>query len=106
VAVFSGDFAPGQIYAERFYLVAEVLSDSDSEALMEAKLSFYKGHLANLCVLIIAQERMHVVVHERSGEAGWSTREVDRPEAELFAPVIGRICRLSDLYKGTPLLRA
>ncbi len=87
VAVFDGNFTQGQVYADRFYLVAEVLSDSESKALVAAKLGFYKGHAANRCVLLIAQDRMHVTVHEHLGEAGWSTREISAPDAELSVPL-------------------
>ncbi len=106
VAVIADGFAQDQVYADRFFLVAEVLSKNESTELIKAKLGFYKGHSANRCVLLIAQDRMHVTVHEHLGEAGWSTREISAPDAELSGPSIGAICRLADLYNRTPLSRA
>lgn len=106
VAVIADDYTQGQVYAERFFLVAEVLSDSDSDVLIAAKLGFYTGHAANRCVLLIAQDRMHVTVHEHLGEAGWSMREISLPDAEISVPVIGAICRLANLYSRTPVSRA
>lgn len=106
VAVIAEGFGLDQVYADRFYLVAEVLSGSDSDALIAAKLDFYKRHSSNRCVLLIAQDRMHVTVHEHLGEAGWSMREISAPDAELSVPLIGTICRLADLYNRTPLARA
>src|SRR5204862_6740557 len=40
-------------YAERFLLVAEVLSPSNTKSLIARKLRFYKSHLHNLNCLVI-----------------------------------------------------
>jgi Uma2 family endonuclease len=92
----------GQIYGERFFFVAEVLSDSDRGAVLEAKLRYYQDHEHNRCVLFVHQDRVRAEQHDR--EVGrWRQRNLGRAEEPLTFPDIGTICRLGDLYKFTPL---
>ncbi len=104
VAVIDADIKVGQIYAERFFVIAEVLSDSESAKLIDAKLGFYKGHADCVAVLLISQVVIEMTIHERRNEA-WSIRQVKGADAVLTLPRLGDICRLSEIYKGTPLLR-
>ena len=57
VTVIDAAIAIGQIYVQRFYFVAEVLSESDKKAVLEAKLGYYQGHEHNRCVLFVRQDR-------------------------------------------------
>jgi Uma2 family endonuclease len=102
VAVIDADIRLGQVYAERFYVIAEVLSESESAKLIDAKLGFYKGHASCVAVLLISQEAIEVTVHERI-ESAWVVRTIEGPGSVLAVPKLGEICRLVEIYKGTPL---
>src|SRR5262245_31130277 len=93
----------GQIYVQRFYFVAEVLSDSDKKAVLEAKLRYYQDHEYNRCVLLVRQDRIGAEQHDRQTGGRWRRRQLIRPGAVLTFPDIGTIGRLGDLYRSTPL---
>jgi Uma2 family endonuclease len=103
VTVIDTAFASGQIYVERFYFVAEVLSESDKKAVLEAKLAYYKQHEHNRCVLFVRQDRIGAQQHDRQDDGSWRERRLNGPPASLAIPDIGTIGRLGDLYKFTPL---
>jgi Uma2 family endonuclease len=88
-------------YADRFYLVAEVVSSSDRPK-VEGKREIYKMHTACNCILTIQQDRHEVRVDIRSGNA-WTTQTLTRPTDELVLAEFGLRCPLADLYRGTPL---
>ncbi|HEX6000340.1 MAG TPA: Uma2 family endonuclease [Hyphomicrobiaceae bacterium] len=92
----------GQIYAQRFYFVNEVLSDSDKKAVVAAKLRYYKEHEHNLCVLFVRQDRVAAEQHVRQGDK-WRTRRLSSASTRLLIPEVGDIGRLGDLYEATPL---
>jgi Uma2 family endonuclease len=91
-----------QIYAERFYLVAEVLSSSDKKAVVSAKLGYYQEHEHNQCVLFVRQDRIGAEQHIRQGDI-WRARRLSSATARLSIPEVGPIDRLGDLYEATPL---
>jgi Uma2 family endonuclease len=93
---------PGQIYVQRFYFVAEVLSESDKKAVLEAKLRYYQDHEHNRCVLLVRQDRVGADQYGRSGGT-WMHRALDKAQDDLAFPDIGRVGRLGDLYRFTPL---
>jgi Uma2 family endonuclease len=103
VTVIDTAIALGQIYAQRFYFVAEVLSESDKKAVQEAKLRYYQDHEHNRCVLFVRQDRVGAVQHDRQTGGHWRRRQLTRPGAVLMFPDIGTIGRLGDLYRFTPL---
>ena len=102
VVVIDTNVDLGQIYVERFYLVAEVLSESDKRAVLEAKLSYYQAHEHNRCVLLVRQDTVSAEQHDREGTS-WRARDLSGPQARLTFPDIGTVGRLGDLYKFTPL---
>jgi Uma2 family endonuclease len=102
VTVIDAAVAMGQIYVRRFYLVAEVLSDSDKKAVLAAKLGYYHSHEHNRSVLFVRQDRVAAEQHDR-GPGGWRARRLRSPAASLVFPDIGTIGRLGDLYRFTPL---
>jgi Uma2 family endonuclease len=61
VAVIRESENPDPRYADRFYLVAEVLSESD-RAIIESKRDIYRAHPLCTCILLIRQDRAEVVV--------------------------------------------
>jgi Uma2 family endonuclease len=102
VVVIDAAIALGQIYAERFYLTAEVLSASDKKAVVAAKLRYYQDHARNRCVLLVRQDRVGAEQHVREGET-WRARRLSSPTSRLDIPDIGIIGRLGGLYEATPL---
>jgi len=102
VTVIDTSHVLGQIYAERFYFVAEVLSEGDKRAVLEAKLRYYQDHEHNRCVLFVHQDRVYADQYDREG-AIWRSRELQEAQAPLTFPDIGTVGCLGDLYKFTPL---
>ena len=103
VTVIDAAIAIGQIYVQRFYFVAEVLSENDKKAVLEAKLGYYQGHEHNRCVLFVRQDRIGADQHDRQSSGDWRRRHLVKPDAAVAFPDIGAIGRLGDLYKFTPL---
>lgn len=92
---------PDQHYVDRFYLAAEVVSDSDRKA-VAGKREIYKLHQHCSCVLTVRQDRCHIRIDTRTS-TGWQVKLLSKP-ADVFAlPDFGLRCTLGDLYKGTPL---
>jgi Uma2 family endonuclease len=85
-------------YADRFFLVAEVVSPSD-EPTIEGKREMYKRHPDCECVLIIRQDRYGVTVDRRTGEA-WVRETLSAPHERLTLRAFGLQCSLKDIYKG------
>jgi Uma2 family endonuclease len=102
VTVIDTNVALGQIYVERFYLVAEVLSESDKKAVLEAKLRYYQDHEHSRCVLFVRQDGVFAEQHDREGST-WHCLELSDARSPLAFPDIGTVGRLGDLYKFTPL---
>jgi Putative restriction endonuclease len=89
-------------YADRFYLVAEIVSASDRVD-VERKREVYKLHESCTCILIVQQDRMEVQVDLRA-ETGWVEQILKEPDDMLALPDFGLRCKVSDLYRGTPLV--
>jgi Uma2 family endonuclease len=100
VAVLDG-IADYESYADRFYLVAEVLSDSDTDKDIAVKRQRYLQHPDNLYFVLLEQKRMRCEVLARA--AGWQTVSLEGPSAVLELPEFGFRKALSELYRGTPL---
>jgi Uma2 family endonuclease len=101
VTVIDAEVQMGQIYAERFYVVAEVLSASDKTWVLEAKLDYYQKHDHCCAVLFVKQDRIGADVYLRS--SSWVKLELSDPSARLNIPNVGDIGALCDLYRNTPL---
>lgn len=111
VTVIDAAIEVRQIYAERFYFVAEVLSESnrpetyggsDKPAPLAAKLAYYQRHEHCRGVLIVRQDRIEATLHVRCG-ATWAATVLDRPASPIVIPDIGDIGSLGALYRHTPL---
>ena len=100
VTVVREDENPDPRYADRFYLAAEILSDSD-EGIIDSKRDIYRTHPSCTCILLVRQDRAEIIVDLRSSD-GWSTR-VLRADDELALPDFGLVCRVRDVYRDTPL---
>jgi len=101
VVVVDVVLAPEQHYADRFYLAAEVVSDSDRKALT-GKREICKLHPHCLCVLTVRQDRCHVRIDTRTSD-GWQVKLLSKSNDVLALSGFGMHCRIGDLYKGTPL---
>ncbi len=100
VAVIREDENPDPRYADRFYLVAEVLSESDKNVI-ESKRDIYRAHPSCICILLVRQDRAEIMVDRRTAE-GWRT-DVLRAADELSLPEFGLLCAVLDVYRDTPL---
>jgi len=92
---------PGERYADRFYLVAEVVSSTDRVDIAR-KREVYKLHETCNCILIIQQERFEVRVDLRT-DRGWTDTTLTKPDDLLVLPDFGVRCKVADLYRATPL---
>jgi Uma2 family endonuclease len=93
---------PDERYADRFYLAAEIVSASDRVD-VGSKREAYKLHGSCTCILTVQQDRFEVRIDLRT-DAGWSEQLLKKPDDILALPDFGLHCKLSDLYRGTPLV--
>lgn len=89
-------------YSDRFYLAAEIVSSSD-RIHVESKRAVYKLHESCTCILTVQQGRFEVRIDRRT-DAGWTEQALTKPDDALALPDFGLRCKVSDLYRGTPLL--
>lgn len=115
VTVIDTAIEVGQLYAERFYFVAEVLSESnrsetfggsDRPAPLAAKLAYYQVHEHCRGVLIVRQDRIEATLHTRSADGWHVATTLDTPGSRIVLPDIGDIGPLGALYRHTPLYAA
>lgn len=92
----------GACYADRFYLAAEIVSPEDRDR-VEIKRGVYKQHDACKYVLRVREDSIDVRVELRT-DTGWKDQVLTKPDDLLTLPAFGLSCRVSDLYRGTPLL--
>ncbi len=90
-------------YSDKFFLVVEVLSDSNTDAAVEIKRQRYMQNPDNLYVLVIEQKAVSVSVWAR--RSGWRQQELNRLGDRLELPEFGLNILLATLYAGTPLAR-
>ncbi len=100
VAVLIGD-ATYTYYDDRFFLVAEVISPSNTAEMIERKLELYRRHPDNLYCLTVDQDSVHVALYAR--ETGWVRTDLHSLNDVLRLPAFGFEAKLADIYKGTPL---
>jgi Uma2 family endonuclease len=100
VAVVREDENPDPRYADQFYLVAEVLSESD-KGVIESKRHIYRAHPSCTCILLVRQDAVEMIVDCRSPD-GWRSQML-RANDELALPEFGLTCSVKDVYRDTPL---
>ena len=100
VAVIRDDENPDPRYADQFYLVAEVLSESD-RGIIESKRGIYRAHPSCTCILLVRQDRAEIIVDRRTVD-GWRSQILDAAD-ELSLPEFGLTCPVRDVYRDTPL---
>jgi Uma2 family endonuclease len=99
VAVIREEENPDPRYAERFYLVAEVLSESDKDVI-ESKRDIYRTQPSCTCIPLVRQDCSEITVDRRTGE-GWHSQVLHGAD-ELTLPEFGLICPVKDVYRDTP----
>jgi Uma2 family endonuclease len=100
VTVINENENPDPRYAERFYLAAEVLSESD-RGIIEGKRDIYRAHPSCVYILMIRQDRIETEVDCRTGD-GWRTQTLGDAD-RLVLPEFGVTCPARDVYRDTPL---
>jgi Uma2 family endonuclease len=100
VAVIREDENPDPRYADRFYLVAEVLSESD-KGIIESKRDIYRAHPSCMCILLVRQDRVEITVDRRAAD-GWRSQVLLAAD-ELAVPEFGLACPVRAVYRDTPL---
>jgi Uma2 family endonuclease len=101
VAVIREDENPDPRYAERFYLVAEVLSDSD-EDIIDSKRDIYRSQPSCSCILLIRQDRVEITVDQRTDDS-WRSYVLREGNETLSLPDFGLSCKVRDVYRDTPV---
>lgn len=89
------------VYGTRFYLAAEILSDSNTRESISRKRMIYAATPDCLHVLIISQKEFAVEVWSRAD--GWKGRVFRSPEDVIELAEFGFSCKVADLYRGTPV---
>lgn len=109
VTVIDADVQLGQVYAERFYFGAEVLSNSDrpetlagsdKPIVLAAKLAYYRAHAHCTGILVVRQDRIEADLHARAGT--WTTVTLTSASDPITLPEIGVIGTLGELYRHMP----
>jgi Uma2 family endonuclease len=90
-----------ELYSERFKLVAEVLSPSNTRQEIDLKMRRYCEAPDNLYAVVIEPREFMVEIHARSG--GWQPVVLKQADDPIEMPEFGLRCSLADLYRGTPL---
>lgn len=90
-------------YADRFFLVAEVLSESNTDEDIELKRQRYLQHPDNLYCLVISQTEVKVEIWARA--SGWQRTELTRLDQVVALPAFGCELSVASLYRDTPLAR-
>jgi Uma2 family endonuclease len=100
VAVIREDENPDPRYADRFYLVAEVLSESD-KAVIDSKRDIYRSHSTCICILLVRQDRPEISVDLRTAD-GWRSQLLNASDT-LTVAEFGLSGLVKDVYRDTPL---
>jgi Uma2 family endonuclease len=89
---------PQHRYFDQFFLVAEVLSESDKR-IIESKREVYRAQAACSCILLVRQDCQELTVNLRIAD-GWRS-QVLHSDDELALPAFGLVCCVRDLYVRT-----
>lgn len=100
VTVIREDENPDPRYADRFYLAAEIISESD-EDIIEGKREIYRAHAHCIYILLVRQDRVEITMDHRAAD-GWRSQMLHAAD-ELVLPDLGLACPVTDVYRDTPL---
>jgi Uma2 family endonuclease len=89
------------LYSERFQLIAEVLSPSNTRTEIDLKLRRYREAPDNLYAVVVDSRELFVEIYARSRD--WNPTILKQPDDTVEMLEFGLRCRVIDLYRGTPL---
>jgi Uma2 family endonuclease len=89
------------LFSERFLLVAEILSPSNTRTEIDVKLRRYREAPHNLYAMVVEPREFFVEIYARSRD--WEPSTLKQPDDPIEMPELGLLCRIVDLYRGTPL---
>jgi Uma2 family endonuclease len=89
------------LYSERFQLVAEVLSPSNTRQEIDLKLRRYREAPDNLYAVVIEPREFLVEIHAKN--RNWQPAILMHADDSIDMPEFGLRCSVADLYRGTPL---
>jgi Uma2 family endonuclease len=90
-----------ELYSERFQLVAEVFSPTNTRQEIDLKLRRYREAPDNLYAVVIEPREFLVEIHAR--RSNWQPLILTELDDPIEMPEFGLRCRVVDLYRGTPL---
>jgi Uma2 family endonuclease len=97
--VVADALAPTGSFLDKFYLAAEVMSDSNTAEFIRMKVGRYAEHPDNLHILVISQTEMSCEAWSRA--SGWTQVVLQGPEAVLDLPEFGFRQPLRLLYRNS-----
>jgi Uma2 family endonuclease len=100
VAVVPG-VAGYELYSERFRLVAEVLSPSNTRQEIDLKLRLYREAPDNLYALVIEPRKFLVEIYAKT--RNWQPAILTQCDDPIEMPEFGFRCVVADIYRRTPL---
>jgi Uma2 family endonuclease len=89
------------LYSERFQLVGEVLSPTNTRQEIDLKLRRYREAPDNLYAVVIEPRQFLVEIYAKRGN--WQPAILRKSDDPIEMPEFGLSCRVADLYVGTPL---
>jgi Uma2 family endonuclease len=90
------------LYSERFQLVAEVLSPSNTRTEIDLKLRRYQEAPDNLYALVIEPREFLVEIYAK--HANWQPKVLKQPDDIVVEmPEFSLRCRVVEIYRGTLL---
>jgi Uma2 family endonuclease len=95
------DENPDPRYADRFYLAAEVLSESDEDIIVR-KADIYRAHPSCIYILLVRQDSIEITIDRRT-DAGWRSQAL-QAAGDLALAEFGLTCPVTDVYRDTPLV--
>jgi Uma2 family endonuclease len=100
VVVVPGVAGP-YLYSERFRLVAEILSPSNTRTEIGLKLRRYREAPDNLYALVVEPGEFLVEIHAK--RRNWEPVILNHADDAIEMSEFGLSCRVVDLYRDTPL---
>jgi Uma2 family endonuclease len=89
------------LYSERFRLVAEVLSPTNTRQEIDLKLRRYREAPDNQYAVVIEPREFRVEIYCK--RVDWQPAILTNADDPIEMPEFGLRCRVADLYVGTPL---
>jgi Uma2 family endonuclease len=109
VMVIDTDYDPRQRFVDRAYVIAEIVSDTDTEPVagtrepwIAVKRRLYLAHAPCEAVILIDPYRIEVKIDLRAKD-GWVSEILTSLDQQLTIPCCGLQGLVAAVYEGTPL---